>query len=184
MQGAGDSFSTNWFAVYYQRDYCWHHLRTHVTQYIRLAASGSTTEASLTSTITDMSEIGVLLLLFLAGLETDSAKLRSVGATSFWGALGGVLIPFSGGISLGLFFGFSIATACFIGALLTATSVTITSQVLLSKGHQRSHAGTAIMGAAIIDDILGILILSLMVTFSAGGSFWDAAILPVARMIL
>jgi Kef-type K+ transport system membrane component KefB len=139
---------------------------------------------SLTATITDLAEIGMLLLLFLAGLETDAKQLRAVGKTSIWGASGGVALPLVGGIVLGLAFGFPLITACFIGAILTATSVTITAGVLREHKLQNTRAGTAIMGAAIIDDVLGILVLSFLTTFSGGGSLLEAALFPFVRVIV
>lgn len=138
----------------------------------------------LLSTITDMSEIAILLLLFLAGLETDKTQLKRVGTTSLMGATGGVILPFGGGIALGLLFGFSLITSMFIGAVLTATSVTITARLLLERGLQATRTGTAIMGAAIIDDVLGILILSLTIAFSSGGSFEDAVAFPLIRLVI
>lgn len=132
-----------------------------------------------------IADIGVLLLMFIAGLETDVEQMRRVGAASFLAAVGGVILPFVGGVALSLAFGLSVPTALFIGAILTATSVSISAQTLRELGRLQSREGTAILGAAVIDDVLGVLVLAVVTGMAKGdSSFWPAIkmaiFLPVA----
>jgi len=120
-----------------------------------------------------LAEVGVLLLMFVAGLETDFNSLLKVGRPAFWGAIGGVLGPFLLGFGIFLLFAGFLGgerhlwfTAIFVGTILTATSVSISAQTLIELGKLRTRPGLTILGAAVIDDILGILILSLVVAFA------------------
>lgn len=124
--------------------------------------------------LNQVSEIGVIVLMFMAGLETDTEELKRSGLASFVVALFGVLVPLAGG--------FGIAMAChvaspelsaselmqniFIGIILTATSVSITVETLKEMGKVSTKAGTAILGAAIIDDILGIVALTVITSMA------------------
>ena len=119
-----------------------------------------------TNFIIQLSELGVILLMFSAGLDTDLKELKKTGKASFIIALFGVLIPLIGGFLVAYLFNdldiMKGATTnvllqnIFIGVILTATSVSITVEALKEMGKLNTHAGTAILGAAIIDDILGI----------------------------
>ena len=135
------------------------------------AAVGEAT--ALLPVLRDLSEIGVVLLMFVAGLETDVVELRRVGKVAFWSALGGVVLPLVGGAALAVAFGFPLYwEGIFIGTILTATSVSISAQTLIELGALRSREGATILGAAVIDDVMGIIVLSLVVAFaraSAGG---------------
>jgi Kef-type K+ transport system membrane component KefB len=115
----------------------------------------------------------VLLLMFVAGLETDLVEMRRVGKVAFWSAFGGVVLPMAGGALTAVAFGLPLYwEGIFIGAILTATSVSISAQTLIELGALRSREGSTILGAAVIDDVMGILVLSLVVAFaraSAGG---------------
>ncbi|EKP94510.1 cation:proton antiporter [Thermaerobacter subterraneus] len=117
----------------------------------------------------DLAELGVIFLMFLAGLETDLQEMRKVGAAAFSGAAGGVALPFLSGTALGLAFGFPVYESIFIGTILTATSVSITAQTLLELGRLRSREGTTVLGAAVIDDVMGIVILSVVVALHQAG---------------
>lgn len=128
------------------------------------------THAALTSTLKDMSEIGVILLMFVAGLETDLAEMKRVGRAAFWAAVGGVILPFLGGMLAARFFEYGWRQATFIGTVLTATSVSISAQTLLELRQLKSKEGSTILGAAVIDDVIGIIVLSLVVAFSAIGT--------------
>lgn len=110
-----------------------------------------------------LAELGVVLLMFVAGLETDTGMMRKTVAAAFWAAAGGVVLPMAAGAFLARKFGFSWPEAVFLGTILTATSVTITAQTLMNIGQLRSKAGSTILGAAVIDDILGLIVLSLVV---------------------
>jgi len=137
------------------------------------AAAGAAESVALLPAVRDLAEIGVVLLMFVAGLETDIAELRRVGKVAFWAAFGGVVLPMAGGAAVAVFFEFPLYwEGIFIGAILTATSVSISAQTLIELGALRSREGATILGAAVIDDVMGIIILSLVVAFaraSAGG---------------
>lgn len=120
--------------------------------------------------IGDLAELGVIFLMFLAGMETDLKAMRKVGVAASLGAVGGVLLPFAGGVGVSLPFGLPLVEAIFIGTVLTATSVSITAQTLIELNQLHSKEGSTILGAAIIDDVLGILALSLVVALSTGGA--------------
>ena len=120
-------------------------------------------------------EIGVIMLMFEAGLDTDIVKLKKSGLKSFVVACIGVLVPLIGGHLLyGLFYGFAAPpskefyTALFMGTILTATSVSITVAALSEMGKLTTDVGTTIIGAAVIDDVIGIVVLTLVVS-GAGG---------------
>lgn len=122
------------------------------------------------------SEIGVIMLMFIAGLDTDLDELKSTGAVSCLIAVLGVLVPLIGCSAVYYFFfadGFTadaILKSTFIGVVFAATSVSITVETLTEMGKIKSRVGTTIVSAAIIDDIIGIVILSVISGFSDGGS--------------
>lgn len=126
-------------------------------------------------------EVGVILVLFMAGLETDLGELKRTGLISFLIALGGVLLPLGLGILAGgLFLGFEDFLACvFIGTIMTATSVGITVETLREMGKLKGKVGTTILSAAIIDDVLGIVVLSIVLSMK-GSEGVDS---PVLRAI-
>ena len=111
-------------------------------------------------------EVGVILVLFMAGLETDLGELKRTGLISLLIALGGVLLPLGLGILAGgMFLGFKNFIACvFIGTIMTATSVGITVETLREMGKLKGKVGTTILSAAIIDDVLGIIVLSVVLS--------------------
>ena len=125
-----------------------------------------------TDFLTQMAEIGVILLMFSAGLETDLKELLKTGPIAFLIACAGVFIPLVGGTLLyTAFYGFDgIGTehfykALFIGTIMTATSVSITVQSLREMGKLKGKIGTTILSAAIIDDIIGIIVLTFVIGF-------------------
>ena len=115
-----------------------------------------------------MAEIGVVLLMFMAGMETDMVAMRAVGRPAFLAAFGGVLLPLVGGAGAMYAFGFDWQTGALIGAVLMATSVSISAQTLHELGQMRTQIGSVILGAAIIDDILGVLIFAVVVNLITG----------------
>ena len=131
---------------------------------------------SETEFLSQLSELGVIVLMFTAGMETDIKELKKTGAASFIIALIGVLVPLGGGFLLAHFFNgpdlSQGATASiflqnmFIGVILTATSVSITVETLKEMGKLNTRAGNAILGAAIIDDILGIIALTIITSMA------------------
>ena len=114
-------------------------------------------------TIAVMAEIGVVLLMFMAGMETDTVAMRAVGKPAFLAAAGGVVLPLVGGsLAMLAFPEITWAQGVLIGAVLMATSVSISAQTLRELGQFRTREGTVIMGAAIIDDVLGVLIFAVV----------------------
>jgi Kef-type K+ transport system membrane component KefB len=141
------------------------------------AVESGTAHASLEAIMGDLSELGVLLLMFVAGLETDLQEMRRVGHVAFWSAFGGVVLPLVGGAATAWAFGFPLFwEGIFIGTILTATSVSISAQTLMEIGALRSREGATILGAAVIDDVMGIILLSIVVAFAkASASGVDVA---------
>ena len=124
-----------------------------------------------TDFILQLSELGVIVLMFTAGLETDMKELKKTGKASIIIALLGMIVPLIGGFIIASVFnknGISDANApivlqnIFIGIILTATSVSITVETLKELGKLSTRAGNAILGAAIIDDILGVIALTVV----------------------
>lgn len=120
---------------------------------------------SETEFIQKLAELGVIVLMFTAGLETDINQLKKTGKASFIIAVLGVIIPLVGGFFIANIFNKgndvnAILQNVFIGIILTATSVSITVETLKEMGKLKTRAGNAILGAAIIDDILGIIALT------------------------
>jgi Kef-type K+ transport system membrane component KefB len=123
-----------------------------------------------------MAELGVILLMFTAGMETDVKELKKTGKASLVIALFGVIVPLIGGFIVAGLFSESFSSPedkmvllknIFIGIILTATSVSITVETLREMGKLKTGSGTAILGAAIIDDILGIIILTVIMSFAS-----------------
>ena len=145
-----------------------------------------------TDFITECAKIGVIVLMFSAGLETDIQGLKKCGAAAFVIALLGVFVPLIFGYGIAYIFNGKMipsdATSSlffqniFIGVILTATSVSITVETLKELGKLNCRAGNAIMGAAIIDDILGIIALTVIT--SVGDSNSDASVSIVMSKIL
>jgi len=117
-----------------------------------------------------LAEIGVILLLFEVGLESDLDELLEAGAQSTVVAFTGVVAPFVLGFATVRAFGYPTLVAVFGGAALTATSVGITARVLTDLGKLRDLSARVILGAAIIDDIIGLIILAVVSGLAAAGS--------------
>ncbi len=123
-----------------------------------------------TDFLTQMAEIGVVMLMFSAGLETDLKEMKKTGLIALLIACAGVFIPLVGGTILySCFYGWGAVgseqflKAIFIGCIMTATSVGITVQALRELGHLSGKVGTTIMSAAIIDDVIGIIVLTFVI---------------------
>ncbi len=120
--------------------------------------------------ISVLAEIGVIILLFEIGLESDLRQLKEVGIQATVVACVGVAVPFAvGTVGLMAFFHVAAIPAIFAGAALTATSIGITSKVLSELGHLKSREGQIIVGAAIIDDVLGIIVLAVVASLAKTG---------------
>jgi Kef-type K+ transport system membrane component KefB len=129
-------------------------------------------------------ELGVVFLLFWVGLETRVSELREVGRTALLVGVLGVALPLAGGLGLGFARGDDTATAVFLGAALVATSVGITSAVLIQLGVLRTTAARTILGAAIVDDVLALIVLSLAVGLAAEGGVDVFSVITVLAISL
>ncbi|MFW6295993.1 MAG: cation:proton antiporter [Halothece sp.] len=126
--------------------------------------------ATQSEVISVLAEIGVIILLFEIGLESDLRELQKVGAKAAIVAVVGVVAPFIAGTAgLMLIFGMPTIPAVFAGAALTATSIGITSKVLSELGQLKSTEGQIIVGAAVIDDVLGIIVLAVVASLAKTG---------------
>ncbi|MCC3868583.1 cation:proton antiporter [Terrisporobacter mayombei] len=130
-----------------------------------------------TEFLTQLAEIGVILLMFFAGLETDISELKQSGKASLVTAILGIIVPLAGGFFVAMYFNRhglipfeakanAFLQNIFIGTILTATSVSITVETLKEMGKLNSKVGNTILGAAIIDDILGIIALTIVISFA------------------
>ncbi len=135
-------------------------------------------------TIAQFGELGVLLLMFLAGLELHLGEMRqNMRVAALSGSLG-VVAPVLLGWGTGLLFGFDQSAALFLGLTLGATSVSISAQTLIELKVLRSRVGLSLLGAAVFDDVLVILLLSIFLALQSGaGSFADVFVILI-RMIL
>lgn len=143
--------------------------------------------------LNQMAEIGVVLLMFSAGLETDLKELIRTGPLALAVACVGVAVPLLGGFvlfSLLMYGGFPAVgsteffRALFIGSIMTATSVTISVQTLRELGHLKGRVGTLILSAAIIDDVIGIIVLTFVISLSGGDTSGNSSIGKVLIQIL
>jgi len=126
--------------------------------------------ASQSEVISVLAELGVVVLLFEIGLESDLRELKSVGYQAAIVAVVGVVAPFAlGTVGLIYFFHFPTIPAIFAGAALTATSIGITSKVLSELGYLKAKEGQIIVGAAVIDDVLGIIVLAVVASLAKTG---------------
>lgn len=133
-----------------------------------------------TENIKLLSELGVILLMFLAGLETNVDELKKAGKTSFVIAMMGVIIPLILGTAAAYLFFTNFWENLFVGVILTATSVSISVETLTELGKLNTKAGVNILGAAVIDDVLGLILISIVLavsqTLGSGASGSAAAI--------
>src|ERR1700757_2384661 len=113
-----------------------------------------------------LAQVGAMVLMFMAGVETDIERMREASVTAFVVALSGVIWPFLLGAGVGHLFGLSWTTACFLGGALTATSVSISARTLMDAGKMSSPEATVILGAAVIDDVMGLFVLAFLAASS------------------
>jgi Kef-type K+ transport system membrane component KefB len=118
-----------------------------------------------------LAQIGVVLLLFEIGLESDLDEFLKVGTSAFLVAIIGVVAPLALGFFISRLLGLSVIQSIFVGAALTATSVGITARVLSDLGRLHTGEARVILGAAVIDDILGLMVLSQVTSMVSRGSF-------------
>lgn len=119
-----------------------------------------------------ISEIDVVVLLFVAGVKTDVRAFLRYGMTGGVVAIGGVILPFAFGyfITMMLFPGGGMVAWLFMGATLTATSIGLTVRILMDMGRLQTREGIIILVAAVVDDIIGIVILSVVISMGEGGA--------------
>jgi len=115
--------------------------------------------------LTQLSNVGVILLMFIAGLETDLKELNESRNSSLAVAAGGIVLPFVGGYTAGLIMEMEQGKAVFLGLLLCATSVSISVQTLRDLGKMKTRESTTILGAAVFDDILVVILLAFAMNF-------------------
>lgn len=131
-----------------------------------------------------VAELGALAILGTAGLETNLAAMRRLGRPALLAALGGVVLPFVLGVIVARAFGLPGTAALFCGAILTATSVGITATTLRSLDLLGGAAGLTILGAAVIDDVLGLIVLALVVADTGTGASPVGVLLPMTATVL
>jgi Kef-type K+ transport system membrane component KefB len=115
-----------------------------------------------------IAELGVIMLLFMAGLETHMEELLETRVAAVKVAVLGAALPFIGGVLLGLLFGWSTGSALFMATALTATSVGITVRALRELGHSERRAVRIILAAAVLDDVLGLIVLVVVAGTTSG----------------
>jgi Na+:H+ antiporter len=131
-------------------------------------------------TVQVFAELGAVLLLFLVGLETRFADFRKSGGTATIVATGGVIVPFVLGYGLVIMWGYPHNEALLVGAALTATSIAITVKVLKDIGKFNTRESKVLVGAAVIDDVLGLIVLAIVLGLVKSGSVDVLAISQVA----
>ncbi len=138
----------------------------------------------LGETVSHLSHLGVLFLLFLVGMEVDFGSMRRTGKPAVLAGVIGAATPVILGLGVARFFGFEPRPSLFIGLMLAATSVSISAQVMMELGVLRSRVGTGLLGAVVVDDILVILFLSLFTAFEGevGGSL-TSVLLESGKMV-
>lgn len=138
-----------------------------------------------TTTIQLLAEIGIILLLFKVGIETDIRRLINAGRQSLMVAMGGFFMPLASGIALSYWvFDLSGLTSLFVGGTLTATSIGITIRVLSDLNRQHEKEGEIVLGAAVLDDVMGVVLLAVLYEFSISGGVSVINVSKVLTFIL
>lgn len=141
------------------------------------------TDTHLGEVIHELGELGVLLLMFLAGLELHLSELAKNTKVSAYAGVLGVVVPVGLGVLTGELFGFDLDSSVFFGLTLGATSVSISAQTLMELKVLRSRVGLGLLGSAVFDDVLVILFLSIFTALAGGGSLLEIFIV-FGKMIL
>ncbi|HEX8712152.1 MAG TPA: cation:proton antiporter [Terracidiphilus sp.] len=123
-----------------------------------------------TSAFMLLAQIGGLVLMFIAGYETDIDRMKEAGVTAFLVALSGVIWPFLLGTAAARMFGLSWNVSLFLGGALTATSVSISARTLMDAGRMASPEASVILGAAVIDDVMGLFVLAFLTASASTGA--------------
>jgi monovalent cation:proton antiporter-2 (CPA2) family protein len=122
-----------------------------------------------TDTLSAFSTIGVILLMFIAGLETDLGEFKRSGKASTFVGLGGIVVPLFLGYLAGGMMDLTNLQSWFLGVMLSATSVSISVQALKEMNQLKTPEGTTILGAAVLDDVVVMVILAFLISFAGGG---------------
>jgi Kef-type K+ transport system membrane component KefB len=138
----------------------------------------------ITHSIIELAEVGVLLLMFMAGLEVDPKSMLKVGRPAVLAGALGVLVPMILITPAVTILGYGFEKAIFIGILLASMSTSITAQVMLELGVLRQKEGLTLLGAALVDDAIVILFLSLFMAINPGGVVLVAEARPVIEVLL
>jgi Kef-type K+ transport system membrane component KefB len=142
-------------------------------------------QAHTVETLHELGELGVIFLMFAAGLEIHLSDLTKTGKPAVLAGVLGVLVPIGLGLVVALPFGYTTNQALFLGIVLAATSVSISAQTLMELGFLRSREGLTLLGAAVVDDVLAIAILSAFVGIATGGGGGVAGVIWIlAQMTL
>ena len=134
--------------------------------------------------INDLAALGVVFLMFMAGLEVELSEMLHSGRASLLSGTLGVVAPLFMGAAAAVPFGYTDQAAWFIGIILTATSVSISAQTLLELGVLRTREGLTLLGAAVVDDVLVLIVLSIFLALGGSANSESSVIVVVARMIL
>jgi len=117
-----------------------------------------------------IAQIGGMVLMFIAGLETDIDRMKEAGGTAFLVALSGVIWPMLLGTGAAHLLGISWTSSLFLGGALTATSVSISARTLMDGGHMSTPEASVILGAAVIDDVMGLFVLAFLTAYISSGT--------------
>ncbi len=139
---------------------------------------------NLSTTISELSELGVLLLMFIAGLDLHLGELMKNRKVSLLASLGGLVLSIGLGYLAGWAFGMSRTAAFLLGLALAATSVSISARTLMEMGKLRSRVGLSLLGAAVADDVLSILAFSIFLAVYSGSSGVTDLLWLTGRMLL
>lgn len=137
----------------------------------------------LGASVSHLAHLGVLLLMFVAGLEVDLRAMAQVGRPAISAGTLGVAVPVVMGLVASLPFGLGVERGLFMGLVLAATSVSISAQTLMELGVLRTRVGITMLGAAVVDDILVILLLSVFTALTGGEAGGAAVLVVVGKMI-
>ncbi len=138
----------------------------------------------LAHTVYELAEVGVVLLMFMAGLEIDLGEMLKTGRVAVMAGVMGVIVPLILGAATALLFRYPSEAAIFVGIILTATSVSISTQTLIELGRLRTPEGLALLGAAIVDDVLVILVLSIFLALNISSGEQTSVFMIVLQMVL
>jgi Kef-type K+ transport system membrane component KefB len=152
---------------------------------LNLFASPYFAEVHTVETLREFGELGVLFLMFAAGLEIQLADLVRSGKPAAYTGVLGVIVPILFSLGIIPLFGYTLEQAFFIGIVLAATSVSISAQTLMELGYLRSREGLILLGAAVVDDVLAVAVLSAFVAIvTSGSAAIVGSIWVVLRMLL